>query len=62
MHDEPKAPAASPRDEQAPEPVAAPRKISSSELFNGSREIVIEHGDRIYRMRITQNDKLILTA
>ena len=46
-----------------PEPPAVtPRKISSRELFSGAREIVIEHGDRLYRMRITQNGKLILTA
>ena len=53
--------------EQHPAPAStpttpAPRKISSRELFNGAREIVIEHGDRLYRMRITQNGKLILTA
>jgi len=38
------------------------KRIASSELFGGAREIVIEHGGRIYRMRITQNGKLILTA
>ena len=44
-------------------PSVTPRKISSSDLFaSGAREIVIEHGDRLYRMRITQNGKLILTA
>lgn len=43
-------------------PPAPPRRISSRDLFSGSREIVIEHGDRLYRMRITQNGKLILTA
>lgn len=42
--------------------VTPPRTISSQELFAGAREIVIEHGDRLYRMRITQNGKLILTA
>ncbi|MCC7040401.1 MAG: hemin uptake protein HemP [Burkholderiales bacterium] len=40
-----------------------PRQISSRELFaDGAREIVIEHGERLYRMRITQSGKLILTA
>ena len=38
------------------------RRISSNELFNGAREIVIEHDGRIYQLRITQNGKLILTA
>lgn len=43
--------------------IALPRKISSRDLFtSGAREIVIEHGERLYRMRITQNGKLILTA
>ena len=41
---------------------AAPRHIRSEELFAGAREIVIEHHGRLYRMRITQNGKLILTA
>lgn len=55
-----------PRESQpAPMPSSVatpPRKISSHDLFSGSREIVIEHGGRLYRMRITQNGKLILTA
>jgi len=42
--------------------IAAPRRIRSDELFAGAREIVIEHHGRLYRMRITQNGKLILTA
>lgn len=41
---------------------AVPRRIRSDELFAGAREIVIEHHGRLYRMRITQNGKLILTA
>ena len=40
----------------------SPRRLRSDELFAGAREIVIEHHGRIYRMRITQNGKLILTA
>lgn len=42
--------------------IATPRRIRSDELFAGAREIVIEHHGRLYRMRITQNGKLILTA
>ncbi len=59
MHNE-----SQPREQDPmPAPAApAPRRISSRELFDGAREIVIEHGDRLYRMRITQNGKLILTA
>lgn len=61
MHKEPSRPHDAPR---IPAPLAAaPRTISSRDLFvSGAREIVIEHGDRLYRMRITQNGKLILTA
>jgi hemin uptake protein HemP len=39
-----------------------PRRLRSDDLFAGAREILIEHHGRVYRMRITQNGKLILTA
>ena len=42
--------------------VRASPRIASTDLFGGAREIVIEHGGRYYRLRITQNGKLILTA
>ncbi len=35
--------------------------IDSHDLLRGQRELVIRHGDREYRLRHTQNDKLILT-
>lgn len=38
------------------------KRIASRDLFGASREIVIEHAGRLYRMRITQHGKLILTA
>jgi hemin uptake protein HemP len=53
---------------QAPGPTPAgngrrpPRRIASSELFVGARELVIDHDGRLYQLRITQNGKLILTA
>jgi hemin uptake protein HemP len=40
---------------------AAPR-ISSQQLLGQRREIVILHNGREYRLRETQNGKLILTA
>ena len=40
---------------------AAEDVLSSERLLNGRREILIRHGDRIYRLRHTSNDKLILT-
>ncbi len=40
---------------------AASTPITSRELFDDRREIRILHGDTLYRLRITRNDKLILT-
>ncbi|MCE5234255.1 MAG: hemin uptake protein HemP [Mizugakiibacter sp.] len=38
----------------------APR-IESRHLLHGARELVIEHLGGEYRLRLTRNDKLILT-
>ena len=35
--------------------------LDSGALLKGQREIVIQHGDKLYRLRHTSNDKLILT-
>jgi hemin uptake protein HemP len=37
-------------------------RIKSQDLFQQRREVEIEHDGRIYRLRITQLNKLILTA
>jgi len=37
-------------------------RFDSRELFAQAREIEIDHGGRIYKLRITQLNKLILTA
>lgn len=37
-------------------------RINSRELFQQRREVEIEHDGRVYRLRITQLNKLILTA
>ena len=42
--------------------VSAPAKVASQSLFGKHRELVITHNGREYRLRITQNGKLILTA
>ena len=34
--------------------------VDSRLLLNGAREIEIVHGDRVYRLRHTRTDKLIL--
>ncbi|WP_373996656.1 hemin uptake protein HemP [Duganella sp. 1224] len=44
---------------QAAKPV---KRVSSAGLMDGGRELEIEHGGRVYRLRITQLNKLILTA
>ena len=43
---------------EAPEGV---RRISSAELLDGDRELVIDHGGVRYRLRCTSKGKLILT-
>lgn len=47
---------------EPPTAISPLRRISSSELMDGQREVEIEHAGRIYRLRITQLNKLILTA
>ncbi len=41
---------------------AAPSKVASEVLLGQRRELVITHNGREYRLRVTQNGKLILTA
>jgi hemin uptake protein HemP len=41
-------------------PTAA-KRIDSHRLLSGGRELVIEHAGQEYRLRLTRNDKLILT-
>ncbi|CAM0997837.1 Hemin uptake protein HemP [Rhodanobacter sp. Root179] len=44
----------------ATSPVAA-RRVSSHALLEGERELVIQHQGSEYHLRLTRNDKLILT-
>ena len=39
----------------------APRTIDSAALFAGATELIILHNGSPYRLRITRQDKLILT-
>jgi hemin uptake protein HemP len=59
-----------PRDEDDPKrsTEAGPRMISiaghridSRDLFIGTREVMIQHSGEIYRLRLTGQNKLILT-
>jgi hemin uptake protein HemP len=36
-------------------------RIDSRDLFVGTREITIGHGNDVYRLRLTSQNKLILT-
>jgi hemin uptake protein HemP len=36
-------------------------RLDSRDLFVGTREIIIVHGDDSYRLRLTAQNKLILT-
>jgi hemin uptake protein HemP len=45
-----------------PNPQTEARKVTSEALLGPRRELVIVHKGREYRLRLTQNDKLILTA
>jgi hemin uptake protein HemP len=38
------------------------RRITSANLLQDKREVEIEHEGKIYRLRVTQLNKLILTA
>ena len=38
------------------------RRLKSEDLFQQLREVEIDHEGRIYRLRLTQLNKLILTA
>ncbi|WP_200940901.1 hemin uptake protein HemP [Methylobacterium sp. Leaf113] len=44
-----------------PRPPGVPAEVSTQALLRGQREITILHGSDRYRLRITANDKLILT-
>ena len=37
------------------------QRIDSRRLLAGGRELVIDHAGQEYRLRLTRNDKLILT-
>ena len=39
----------------------ADNRINSRDLFSATREILIAHGDETYRLRLTAQNKLILT-
>ena len=54
-------PQVQPARSPAPAPLADEVVLGSDELLNGRREILIRNGEKVYRLRHTSNDKLILT-
>lgn len=63
MVDEPSKPYPSERPlASGREPVQAPGRTTSRALLGGGRELIIEHDGREYRLRLTHQGKLILTA
>lgn len=44
-----------------PPPEHRPKVVASAELFDGESEVLILHNGEQYRLRITRQDKLILT-
>jgi hemin uptake protein HemP len=46
----------------AQRPYQPPPRITSKVLLGAARELIIEHDGREYRLRLTQQGKLILTA
>jgi hemin uptake protein HemP len=55
----PATPASTDGASATPRPVAT--RIDSRRLLEGGRELVIDHSGVEYRLRLTRNDKLILT-
>lgn len=47
--------------ERAQSPGQVRGRIDSSSLLQGMRELLIAHAGEEYRLRLTRNDKLILT-
>jgi len=45
-----------------PDPPVPLRRIVLRDLLRGATQIEIEHAGRIYRLRVTSQGKLILTA
>lgn len=46
-----------------PPPAISPaqmREVNSQELMQGTREIIIRHGEEAYRLSVTRSGKLIL--
>lgn len=49
-------------DEPRPAPAPGPvRRVRVEDILDGHREVIIQHGEEEYRLRLTSNSKLLLT-
>ena len=48
--------------DEVPASAQTPPRVSSQVLLGARKELVIVHNGREYRLRLTQNGRLILTA
>ena len=58
----PQAPSTGDEQDRKAPAASVVMRIKSEELFAAGREVEIEHHGRIYRLRLTNQNKLILTA
>lgn len=54
-------PVASARLNGAPRTGMPVRQLTSAEVLDGEKEVIIKHGESEYRLRLTSLNKLILT-
>lgn len=45
----------------APPPSEMPSRLDSTQIFRGQKTVEIEHGEQRYTLRVTKDNKLILT-
>lgn len=58
----PRSTSCPPRSATSPAAPSGTKRTTSEALLGPERELVIVHNGREYRLRLTQNGKLILTA
>ncbi len=44
-----------------PPPSEMPSRLDSTQIFRGQKTVEIEHGEQRYTLRVTKDNKLILT-
>ncbi|HNJ77249.1 MAG TPA: hemin uptake protein HemP [Azospira sp.] len=44
-----------------PSPSEMPSRLDSTQIFRGQKTVEIEHGEQRYTLRVTKDNKLILT-